>query len=357
VAKAFQEARLERKEEEIIISAATGRHVYGGNTDLRRAKDDYAESPIIAHLKKNMPFSGTIYVAYVPNNCGKTTACYAAMDKPYCRRGVAFSPDVGPTPYFDSVLSYFGFNAENPPPEGFMTRLLAELQKGDVHPELENNLLILDNFMPFGFNDEDSRFLHNLKGQIKGKNVTALVFTPSKEAACRLLSQNNLGCIVPLASNKTIVDLKKANDGIDPNEPLDFNWEKLVSMVWDKDELKKAIEHSPSFLGLKEAARNKIVQRFDSVYNGLSRTEKEDTNPVSFLRMFEVVTQEITTPRGGSGTGTSGATGRTAAGQVSISARYCKSILCFYRSLCPIRREAKMPHTTTSTDHLSPSLQ
>lgn len=313
VAKAFREAQLEREEEETIITAATSLRVYGGNTALRRAKNDYAQSPIIVHLKKNLLFSGTIYVAYVPNKCGKTTACYAAMDKPYCRRGVAFSPDTAlNTPYFDSVLSYLDFNAENPP-GGFMVRLLQELEKGDKHPELTKNLLILDNFMPNGFNVEDSHFLHNLKAQIKERSVTALIFTSNKEAACHLLSQNNLGCIVPLVPTKIIVDLQNATGHVDPSKPLDFNWEQHLSMMWDKDELKKAIEHSGRFLGLEEVARNNIVQRFDSVYNRLSLNQKEVTNPVSFLGILvdETTGQAITTPTAAAVTSTFGEPGGT----------------------------------------------
>lgn len=297
--KAFLDAQLSREQEQTIKDAATSMCVFGGNSHLRREPKDYAESPIMAHIKKNCSKPGIIYVAYVPNNKGKTTACYACMDKPYARRGVAFSPEYTPrVPYFDSMVASLGFDPENPP-KGFMIRLLVELAKGEDHPELKSNLIILDNFMSHGFNPEDSCFLHNLKGHIKESGVTALVLTSNRDAACHLLSQNELGTIVPLATNRQIVELRRANPRIDPDTPLVFDWEQHVSMVWDKDELKKALVHSSAFLKLDEAKRNTIIQCFDSVYNGLSREDKDAADPISIMEQFNESQRGITTPRAG----------------------------------------------------------
>ncbi|KAL3904437.1 MAG: hypothetical protein SGARI_004925 [Bacillariaceae sp.] len=103
VAAAFREANLTRNQEKTIKTVTTLR-VLEGNENLRRGRDDYAESPILTHVKENCSKPGTIYVAYVPNNNGKTTACYAIMDKPYARRAVAFSPDSNHmVPYFDRM--------------------------------------------------------------------------------------------------------------------------------------------------------------------------------------------------------------------------------------------------------------
>jgi hypothetical protein len=121
------------------------------------------------------------------------------------------------------MVGSLGFDLKSPP-IGFMIRILEELDKGDALPELPRNLIILDNFMPHGYNDEDNCFLHNPKGHIKEKKVTALIFTPNREAACRLLSQNELGAIVPLATNRQISDLRNANPIIDPKTtPLAFD--------------------------------------------------------------------------------------------------------------------------------------
>ena len=219
------------------------------------------------------------------------------MDKPYARRGVAFSPEAVPgISYFDSVIASLGFDPQNPP-DGFMVRLLVLLTEGKEHPELTNNFLVLDNFMPHGFNNEDSYFVHNLKSHIKLKNISVLVLTPNREAACHLLSQNELGTIVPLATHPQICELKKANPCIDPNRPLVFDWESHVSMVWDKDQLKKAVDYdtSKSSGALQDAVR----QRFDRVYDGLSREEKAAANPKTMLHHFHNIRPGgITTPRG-----------------------------------------------------------
>ena len=115
IVSAFREGRLAR-DQEAEIKKAVSRSVLGGNTNLRREPDDYALSPIIAHIKKNCSRSGIIYVAYVPNNNGKTTACYASMDKPYARRGIAFSPESTPgVTYFDSMVGSLGFDLNIPP--------------------------------------------------------------------------------------------------------------------------------------------------------------------------------------------------------------------------------------------------
>ena len=296
IVKSFKEAQLAREHEE-RIEKATNLCVFGGNSNLRRDKNDYAQSPIIMHLKERCVLGGRIYVAYVPNNCGKTTACYAIMDKPYARRGVAFSPEAVPgVPYFDSVIASLDFDPQNPP-DGFMVRLLVELTKGKKHPELTNNFLVLDNFMPHGFNNRDSYFFHNLKSHIKQKNISVLVLTPNREAACRLLSQNELGTIVPLATHLQIRELKKANPRIDPHQPLAFDWERHVSMVWDKDQLKKAIEYDTS--ESSGALQNAIRQSFDRVYDGLSREEKAAANPMTILQHFDDIRPGgITTPRG-----------------------------------------------------------
>lgn len=173
IISAFQEGRLTR-DQEAAIKKAVSRSVLGGNTNLRREPDDYAQSPIIAHTKKNCSRSGIIYVAYVPNNNGKTTACYASMDKPYARRGIAFFPESthGVT-YFDSMVGSLGFDFKTPP-IGFMRRILEELEKGGALPELPRNLIALDNFMPHWYNDADNRFLHNLIGHIKEKKLPPL---------------------------------------------------------------------------------------------------------------------------------------------------------------------------------------
>lgn len=103
IRKAFQEGRL-TSDQEATIKAAVSLRVFGANTSLRRKPDDYAESPVLAHIKQHCSRSGVIYVAYVPNNIGKTTACYACMDKSYASRGIAFSPGYG-APYSFKVLA------------------------------------------------------------------------------------------------------------------------------------------------------------------------------------------------------------------------------------------------------------
>lgn len=67
-------------------------------------------------------------------------------------------------------------------------------------------------------------------------------------------------------------------------------------MVWDKDELKKAFEHSTAFLELDEAQRHIMSQRFNDVYNRLPQKDRDAANPVSIARALDETQTEIRMP-------------------------------------------------------------
>lgn len=184
-----------------------------------------------------------------------------------------------------------------------MIRILEELEKGEDHQDPNRNLIILDDFMSHMFNAQDSLFLCNLKEHIKKRNVTAILLTSNREAACRLLSQGKLGVIVPMATNQQISQLRDANPSIDPHSPLTFLWEQQASMVWDKDELKKAFQHTIAFRELNEAKQNSIKECFEGVYDQLSQHGRDTANPITIARKFDETQTEITTPRAGANGG------------------------------------------------------
>lgn len=282
-----------------IEEAVTSFRVLGGNEALRRNPASlYAQSPLMQHIKSFCYTPGVIYVAYVPHNKGKTTACFACMDKPYVRRGIAFSPEIDNTkPYFDSIVDLLGFDPDNSP-TGFMKLLRQSLEKEDEgdRKDIERNLIILDNFMPSGFNKVDVAFIHNLKAQVRETGVTVLVLTSHKEAASTLLSENSLGTIVPLMDAELIQKFKNEYGEIVKGVPLDFDWEELLPMKWDKDELKKAMEHSFAFKRLDGGKQERILKRFDNVFSGLPEVVRNEATPVSIIREFSEANVALSMP-------------------------------------------------------------
>lgn len=299
VSTSFQEAKLAKDQEKTTIEAASSFQFLGvNNHNLQRKPEDYAQSPLISHIKKNFGRPGIVYVAYVPNSKGKTTACYACLDKPYTRKGIAFSPEVGHNEsYFASIVESLGFDVQDPP-DGFMGRLLEELGKDDgCKMEATRKLMILDNFMQLGCDDIDLHFLHKLKAYTRESVITVIVLTSNRNAACRLLSQNQLRTIVPMVTPQQLVDLRRANpaETINPDLPLAFDWEQELSMTWDKEELKKALFQTSAFLGLQRADQGTIRQDFDSVFNGLSPEDKADADPCNILDSLPGAQRRIAT--------------------------------------------------------------
>jgi hypothetical protein len=138
--------------------------------------------------------------------------------------------------------------------------------------------------MPDGFNKMDVAFIHNLKGMIRATKVSVIVLTSNREAANTLVSENSLGTIVPLAEAACISKLKRDHGEIVKGVPIDFDWEENVNMVWDKDELKKAMEQTPDFVRLQKGEQASIHRRFDDVFWGLSEVERNEATPVSLIR-------------------------------------------------------------------------
>ena len=104
---------------------------------------------------------------------------------------------------------------------------------------------------------------------------------------------------MPLATNDQIRQLRGANPNIDSRIPLVYDWEREVSMLWEKDELKKAVYISVAFCGLEEAKQTSIGQRFDTVYDGLSEEERDQANPTLMFEHFSESRNKITTPWAG----------------------------------------------------------
>jgi hypothetical protein len=129
---AFEDWQGTSKDKTKIEQAATSLLVFGGRVKLRRDPASlYDQSPLMRHIKDRCSLAGLIYIAYIPHNKGKTTACYACMDKPYVRRGIAFSPEIDSSKqYFDAMVDLLGFDSDNPP-TGFMKLLVENLGKDE----------------------------------------------------------------------------------------------------------------------------------------------------------------------------------------------------------------------------------
>lgn len=200
------------------------------------------------------------------------------------------------------MITLLGFDPEDPP-KGCMTRLVEVLEdrsadNPDSRGAIDRNYIILDNFMPFGYNQEDSSIVNQLKGVIRDRLVTVLVLTPSEDAASTLLSENNLVHVQPLADVDCVKALKNKYSNITPGMKLDFDWKANMSTRWDKDELRKALFTSTNFTSLDLERQNEIRDTFDEVYNGLSDTEKEAMTPFEIGQCFSKMLRPIRTPRG-----------------------------------------------------------
>jgi len=123
-----------------------------------------------------------------------------------------------------------------------MTSIIDALEAGVVDKSYElsmRRLLILDNFMPYDYNSYDLGLIHGLKGAIRNSRVSVIVSTSNRDAACRLLAENGLNTISPLATWHEVDKMRDSPELIIHGKPVNFNWEDKLSVAWKKKELKK----------------------------------------------------------------------------------------------------------------------
>ena len=271
-----------------IERAAIARTVFGGSGTQRfENSDDYAQSPIMGHIKNNWCTSGYVYVAYAPRGTGKTTAAFAIMNKPYCDRGLVFSPGDASSSksYFHYTLDMLGIDAEDPP-NGVMASVLNALTNGELntsHELLKRRLLVLDNIVPHGYNSCDLELLHVIKATIRNRNIRVIVMTRIRDVACRLLSENGLYAVVPLVHSPVLNQFRDRHaQTVKRGKAVDFNWEEHVSAVWEKKEQQKAVETA--------SAQKELFRVFNKQYDKLTKQERIDASPQDMIgRCFEVI--------------------------------------------------------------------
>lgn len=76
-------------------------------------------------------------------------------------------------------------------------------------------------------------------------------------------------------------------------------------MAWDKEELKKAIDHSSNFKQLKKGQQVSIRRGFDKVFFELSKVVQNEAAPRSIFRQFSEgkKASAIATPRNANAAG------------------------------------------------------
>lgn len=124
---------------------------------------------------------------------------------------------------------------------GLLNRLVQSLSEGTTEAH-RWSYLILDEFMNSEVNRTDLDLLIRPKASIREKAITVIVLKSNYSAGFFFLSQNNLVAIVPMATLPDIEQLQIYFGGtkIQPNTIVPFRWEEHVSMVWEKDEMKKS---------------------------------------------------------------------------------------------------------------------
>jgi hypothetical protein len=216
---------------------------------------------------------------------GKTTACEAFMDKRYGSNALAFLPTDDEIPYFDSILSLLSIDSENPP-EGVLRHLLASLSAGAAGHPGRFPYLILDDFMTNGPHQADVALVNNIKKIIRGTDVIAIVLTGSKLSANFLLSQNNLEYVCPLVKSDKLIEIAKEHRPVSRNKPVPIDWVKYLSMVWEKEELMKALVGGDEYGALDDAQKDDLASKFGPAFDLLSEEDRESTSP---REMFKIL--------------------------------------------------------------------
>jgi len=276
-----------------INSIATSREVLGSNGGLKR--NHYAYSPTLKYIKERCTLNGVMYVMYVPSAGGKTSACFATMEKyATATTGVCFSGSDYAGSYYKRFMSLLGLDYQNPP-EGWMNCFVDAIefsQRG------KHSFLLLDDFMTNGWNEVDQALLSLLKTAIRGKNIVGVVLTANREAANMMLSFNDLEGIRPLATFQGMAEIRKTHKPITRGIPIPLDWDKYVSMEWDGGNLKVAALEDPQYRDLSDGEKEMLKATIDEYLDELDPQERKEINPsrvLQYLRERTDILRTITT--------------------------------------------------------------
>jgi hypothetical protein len=267
-----------KEQEANIEKAVSGRQVLGTADSLKRPS--YASSPLLNYIKNRCTQNGVVYVAYAPSSCGKTTACFATMRKyASATPGIAFCGADIEGAYYSRLMNLLKLDYKNPP-KGWMTRLLDALE---VSRDGKHSYLLIDDFMLTGWNDVDQVFLTTLKAAIRGRNVVAILLTGNREAANKMLSYNELRGIRPLAEWDEMPEIRKTYEPIQRGVPLDFDWEKYVSMVWTDKALIDAALAGPRYWNKSVDEKAKLTVKISKFLDGSDPSTRANVTPMDVL--------------------------------------------------------------------------
>ena len=251
-----------------------------GSDALRRTQ--YADSPIVKYITTNcMRTKGRIYVIYASSNIGKTTACHAVLDK-YAKKGLATAASDLDGHYRHMFLDRIGLNRKNPP-KGWLTKFLKEL----AAPVGENPaILLLDDFMNENPDDRyDKALLTSMKTEIRGRNICIVVLTKNKKSANKMITWNDMGSIVPALPRDEVAELRRRFLDLSTEEKqmFEIDWDTCLPMVWETDELKKAILADPMHVNKSDNEKDDLIASIDATIAAMNDDSRRKLEPESLL--------------------------------------------------------------------------
>jgi hypothetical protein len=226
---------------EKIKQALKKRILHLDDTSTKFERRPYAKSHILRYTKERCRRQGVVYAAFVPHGMGKTTACYAFLQKYAANKFLFLSPPDSSQTYVDNILNIdstlFGLEKEKAA-SGFVTGLIDAMDQ--PHPYNKPPYLLLDEFMPQGPNLYDSDLIFLIKSLIQERNVVVVVLAFNKDSANHLVTLNNFEGIQPLIDVSSICEIKNA-EGFTIPSTFQLDWAKHASMEWDAEEMKIAL--------------------------------------------------------------------------------------------------------------------